>query len=394
MKIGVDATCWGNNRGFGRFTRELLGALLARDRTNEYIFFIDQFTEGTGSIPENARVETAKTTASAMKAASADGSRSLGDVWAMTQKVRQEKIDVFFFPAVYSYFPILNRTKVVVTLHDVIADHHPKLIFPDARAKAFWKMKQWAAIRQAHKIATVSDYSKSQIAEYFRLPPSRISVISEAAQSIFIPSGSLNGNASAILGRMRVKPGSDFLLYVGGISPHKNLAKLIEAFSEIVADGKNDDLRLVLVGDYKDDPFFSAYPSLAAQVRTLRLDDRIIFAGYVPDDELVTLYNLAALVVLPSFEEGFGLPAIEAMACGTPVAASDRGALPEILGDAGRFFDPHDAKSIQKTVEDILADTVTRSEMKKAGLSRAAEFTWSKAAADALKIFEEVAAGR
>ena len=180
------------------------------------------------------------------------------------------------------------------------------------------------------------------------------------------------------------------MLYVGGISPHKNLGVLIDAF-KLIVDKPDTQTKLVLVGDYKDDPFFSAYPALKKQVSDLGLDDRVIFTGFVPDADLAWLYNAATLVVLPSLEEGFGLPAIEAMACGAPVAASDCGSLPEVLGDAGRYFDPRDHTSIFAVIDHILNDDALRKRMSEDGLARSREFLWKRAAEATLAIFNELA---
>jgi glycosyltransferase involved in cell wall biosynthesis len=387
MKIGVDATCWGNKRGFGRFTRELLEALLEVDKTNEYLFFIDDETAQSETIPPQVKKIVADTKMSPIKAASAEGCRSLKDLWAMSRVVWREKIDVFFFPAVYSYFPVFNRAKIVVTIHDVIADHHPELIFPNAKSKFFWKLKQNAAIRQADLIATVSEYSKKQIAEYFKLPLSRLRIISEGARPVFKVLKKTD-ETDKTLARFGLINGEKFLLYVGGISPHKNLATLINAFKQISAN--QPDVRLVLVGDYKDDPFFSAYPSLKKQVAESNLDEKVIFTGFISDEDLAQLYNTAALLVFPSLEEGFGLPAIEAMSCGTPVAASDCSSLPEVLGEAGRFFDPHDASNMAEVIERILNGDAERSAMSQKGLTRAEQFMWRKAAEDTLAIFNEL----
>lgn len=385
MQIGIDACCWGNKRGFGRFTRELIGALLEADDRNDYLFFIDSETTDIDDIPARARKITAKTNFSQVKAAAADGRRSLGDLWSMSREVLRHKLDVFFFPAVYSYFPIFNRTKIVLTLHDVIADHHPELIFPNGRSKFFWKLKQNVAIRQADLVATVSEYSKKELVDYFGLPETRLRVISEAARSVFKVLPTNNGFVST-LARHGLVPGGEFLLYVGGISPHKNLVRLIEAFKMLDIGGT----QLVLVGDYKDDPFFSAYPQLRSQVDELGLNGRVIFTGYIPDEELAYLYNAAALLVFPSLEEGFGLPAIEAMACGTPVAASRTGSLPEILGPVGRFFDPMNVDDIARVIGETLADKPLLKKMRADGLRRAEGFRWKRAAEDTLAIFEEL----
>ncbi len=387
MRIGVDATCWGNKRGFGRFTRELLEAVLEIDKTNEYLFFIDGATAESETIPARVKKIVAETKVSPIQAASAESSRSVKDLWAMSRAVWQHKIDVFFFPAVYSYFPVFNRTKIIVTLHDVIADHHPELIFPNAKSKFFWKLKQAVAIRQADLIATVSEYSKQQIIEYFKLPDARLRIISEGARPVFKVLEQTEETIQT-LARHGLAPDEKFLLYVGGISPHKNLATLLTAFDKIAEN--QTDVRLVLVGDYKDDPFFSAYPSLKKQVAELGLENKVIFTGFIPDEDLAHLYNTAELLVFPSLEEGFGLPAIEAMSCGTPVAASNCSSLPEVLDDAGRFFDPHNAEDMAEVIGQILGDAEIRRRMREKGLQRAEQFMWKKAAQETLAIFNEL----
>ncbi len=389
MKIGVDASTWNNRRGFGRFTRELLEAALADDEKNEYLFFVDSEFVEDDEFPANVKTIFTQTQVSPMEAASASGRRSVKDLWAMSREVLRHKTDLFFFPAVYSYFPIFNRTKIIVTIHDVIADHHPELVFPNSRLKMFWKLKQNMAIRQAHLILTVSEYSKREIIEYFKLPESKVRVISEAARSDFgvLPP---DDAMTETLSRYNLQPDKSFLLYVGGISPHKNLSMLIEAFDKIVSENDFSNVKLVLVGDYKDDPFFSAYPSLKKQIAEFDLADKVIFTGFIEDLELAYLYNAATLVVLPSLEEGFGLPAVEAMACGTPVAASNCGSLPEVLGSAGRFFAPTDVENMVDVIKQILNDDAQREEMSRVGLLRSEQFKWKKVATDTLAIFKEL----
>jgi glycosyltransferase involved in cell wall biosynthesis len=165
---------------------------------------------------------------------------------------------------------------------------------------------------------------------------------------------------------------------------------LIDAFRQLVSNSNISNLKLVLVGDYSDDPFFSAYPSLKKKITEHDLQDKVIFTGYIEDAELVHLYNATTLVVLPSLEEGFGLPAVEAMACGAPVAASNRSSLPEVLGSAGRFFNPLDTQNIADIIGQVLSDDALRKEMSRAGLAESQKFLWNKAATDTIKIFEEL----
>jgi len=390
MRIGVDACCWSNRRGFGRFTRELLSALLAVDQNNEYLFFVDKDTAATEEFPEGVNLVVAQTQVSPIQAASASGRRSLGDLWALTRQVMKHEVDLFFFPAVYSYFPIVNRTKVVVTIHDMIADNHPDSVFPNQKLKLFWKAKQQLAVRQARMILTVSQFSKRQIVDFFKIPESRVQAISEGPNAVF-GLRDRDEKLNHVLRHYRLDPGRRFLMYVGGISPHKNLGALIDAYHQVQMDSRFSDVKLVLVGDYKNDSFFSDYPRLVSQVEQLGLRENVILTGFVEDQELAYLYNAASLLVLPSLEEGFGLPIVEGMACGTPVVASDRGSLPEILGDAGRFFDPYRPETIATTLRDVLGDATLRQEMSRRGLARAKQFTWEQAAKKTLGIFNELA---
>lgn len=388
MRIGVDASCWSNKRGFGRFTRELLNALLDRDTLDEYVFFVDSRSGSESEFPSAARVVIAPTKASAVESASASGRRSFGDLWSMSRTVLRNNIDVFFFPTVYTYFPVFNRTKIVLTIHDVIAEHHPELIFPNSRARFFWALKLSAAIRQADLVATVSEFSRSEITKYYRYPASKIRLITEAAKPEFkVLPPDLTRPASALYG---MSPGEQFLLCVGGISPHKNLDTLIEAFKLLREGETTVPVKLVLVGDYRDDPFYSAYPALKKQVAEYGFESEVIFTGFVPDEELARLYNEAMILVFPSIEEGFGLPAIEAMACGTPVVASRAGSLPEVLDTAGRFFDPADPKEMANILSGVLNNELERRKMRNDGLERSRLFSWDQAATDTLAIFDEI----
>ncbi len=176
-----------------------------------------------------------------------------------------------------------------------------------------------------------------------------------------------------------------FLLYVGGLSPHKNLPRLIEAFAR-AAPG---DVRLVLVGDLGD-IFHTHVPTLRAAAERSGLKDRVNFTGFVPDEDLVFLYNRAYALVQPSLKEGFGLPPVEAMACGVPVLSSTAGSLPEVVGDAGDFFDPTDVAAIAATLVRLLDDPAERDRLARRALRRAARFTWAEAARGLLDCFDDL----
>lgn len=387
MRIGVDASCWSNRRGYGRFTRELVGALLRNDAENEYWLFADHRTADRHEFPIGAHLVPVSTTLPPTEAASASGRRSFRDVWAMTSSVRKHKLDLFFFPASYSYFPILNRTRILLTIHDMIASLHARDVFENKKLERFWKLKHALAIRQADRILTVSQHSKRQIMEGYSVPDSKVSVVPEGPGSVF-RKVEMGQEIVRTLRRFEIKTDAPYLLYAGGISPHKNLRRLVDAFSVLLKS--HASLQLVLVGDYESDSFYSDYPFLSNQVRELGVQDRVIFTGFVDDEELVHLYNAARVFVFPSLQEGFGLPAVEAMACGTPVVASREGSLPEIVGDSGYYFDPCSTDDLVASVSQVLGDPALQEQMRLKGLERVKQFEWDRASKVTLTIFREM----
>jgi glycosyltransferase involved in cell wall biosynthesis len=289
-------------------------------------------------------------------------------------------------------YPLLRRIPTAVTLHDATAENHPDLIFPRFRSRLFWNLKTRMALRQADRIVTVSASARAQIAATFGLGPDWIAIISEGPSDLFRPLENRQAIAP-ILDRYEIPADARLLLYVGGISPHKNLAALLQALALLKQEvvGK---WRLVLVGDYQNDSFHGCYAEVKALSVSLGLQNQVCFTGFVPDEQLVCLYNAATLLVLPSVSEGFGLPVVEAMSCGLPVAASNCGSLPEILGDAGVFFDPHSPSEMASALSRLLAEDDLRRRLREAGLQRVRQYSWRKAAADAVNLFQEMCHGR
>jgi glycosyltransferase involved in cell wall biosynthesis len=370
----------------------LLKALIVIDNENDYRFFVDKDTALENVFPEGVNLVVVPTSVSPTQAASDSGRRSFRDLWAMTREVRRHDLDLFFFPAVYSYYPILNRTTIIITIHDMIPELHPEAVFPNRKLRLFWRMKRRLAIRQANLILTVSDNSKREIVNLCNVAESKVNVISEAANSAFrvLPQDS---DMSTMLKHFDLDTEDRFLLYVGGISPHKNLRLLVNVYSELLEDPGYSDMKLVLVGDYKGDSFYSDYSVLTNQINKLNIENKVIFTGYVEDKDLAYLYNAASLLVFPSLQEGFGLPAVEAMVCGCPVAASNLGSLPEIVSDAGLLFDPYSKEEVLAVIKQVLSDDDLRNEMRLRGLERAKQFSWEKAAKDLLTIFDNLVNG-
>ena len=391
MKIGVDASCWTNKRGYGRYTRELLRALLALDQRNEYRLFLDAETaREADDLPEGVEQVIVGTSRAASRAASAAGRRSLRDLWAMRQAASQQgaDLDLFYFPSVYTFFPLKTRARVVVTIHDTTAERYPNLIFPNRQSRLFWKIKVQLALRQAKIVATVSEASKREIVEHFRLSEERVRVVPDAVGGEFYPIDT-SARTENRLANYGVNSGERFILYVGGISPHKNLGTLVEAHSMLVQNQNEKDVKLVLIGDYQQDVFYSCYSDLKQQIRKLGTNGNVVFTGFVDDADLVYFYNAAAALVMPSFDEGFGLPSLEAMACGTPVVASRAGALPEVVGEAGLLFDPGSPEELKRQLKQLLSDEKLRARLGRKGLLRAKEFSWKQSARSALAVFEE-----
>lgn len=388
MRVGVDATCWGSRRGYGRFLRSLLQATLATDRQNDYVFFADSDSPEF-PLPER-RVEIIRVPCGipTAKAASADGRRALGDMWTLGRAIDAEKLDLFFFPSVYSYVPLLSKLPKIVTVHDVIPERFPKMVFPTLRSKLNWRAKMKMACAQARIILTVSEYSRRCLAEDLGLAPSRLRVVNEASDPIFRrlehPDGSL------LFERLGLDAGARFVIYVGGFSPHKNLKLLVDAFLELQARSGLTDVFLLLVGDYKTDVFHSCYREVQEQVRELGLVDRVLFAGYVGDDDLAILLNLAEALVLPSFSEGFGLPAVEAAACGTPVVVTTESPLKELLGAGAISVTPNDRAGLLAGLTAILTDPARQQTMGEAALAAAQQLSWEKSARQLLDVFDEV----
>lgn len=389
MRIGVDACCWSNRRGFGRFTREIVTHMVAEGFGHEFTLVVDEATAADSVFPKGASLVVVPTRHRPTEAASAKGARSPADLWRMSRAASRPRFDVFFFPAVYSFYPLVPPAPMVVAFHDAIAEARPEMIFPGLRSRVFWNAKTWLARRQADRLLTVSESARVQIAATFGEDASSIEVVGEGPSPCF----KLLDDPSALRGvfsRHGLPEDKPLILYVGGISPHKNLEGLLRAVARL-GEG---DCHLALVGDHSHDAFHSCYEDLVALVHRLGLAGRVTFTGFVEEQDLVLLYNAATLLVLPSFDEGFGLPAVEAMACGLPVAASRRGALPEVLGPAGAYFEPNDTEEIASLLRRLLGHSAAREAMRQAGFLRVKDFSWTVSARRTLRLLVEVAGGR
>ncbi len=386
MRIGFDGGCLANRRGFGRFARETLKALARLGSAHEFVVFVDSPSADTIELPESVEPVIVPVGLAPSQAASSTGRRSLGDLLAMGRAAARGRLDLMYFPATYSYFPTWSVGRLVVTMHDTLALARPDLVFPTWQGRLAWTLKEHVAVRRADRILTVSESARRDLLSWFKLPGDRVRVVTEGPEEVFRPLPCKEDSAD-VLRRWGIEAGERYLLYVGGLSPHKNLLRLIEAFarSGLAARG----LRLVLVGDTSD-VFHTHVPALREAVAAWSLNDCALFTGFVPDDALVHLYNRALALVQPSLMEGFGLPPVEAMACGIPVLSSTAGSLPEVVGDAGLFFEPTDLDQIAAAIRRIHDEPALRAELAAKASTRAARFTWDASAQATLDCFEEL----
>lgn len=335
-----------------------------------FTVILDQPQPDTFDAP-NVKWVAARTSQPVAEAASADGYRSPVDLLRMGQAVNRVKLDLLFFPTVFSYFPVARRIPIIVGIHDTMADRFPQWAFDGKKNELLWRAKVKMALAQATRIMTVSEYSKRTIHELFQTPVEEIAVVSEAAAAPFRP-----------LPLTR----EPFLLAVGGISPNKNLDLLIRILPAL--RNSRPELRLVLVGDYTKDAFRNCNEGLRALVAGVGVESAVEFAGYVQDDRLAELYNRCEAFVMPSLEEGFGLPLVEAMACGCACVVASGHSLEEVGGDAVISADP---RSEAAWIE-ALTNTSRYSVLRSQAIERAKQFTWRRGAEALVRLFEETLA--
>ncbi len=354
---------------------------------HQFYFFVDQPFDAL-SERENLTVVHVESSRPTTEAAVADSNRSPFDMLRMRRAVARAPLDLMFFPAVYSWFPVPLRLPVLLTVYDAIAERYPKLIFPNWKSRLLWTLKMKAAVWSSTRILTISEAAKREIVEYIGVSPGMIDVTTAGPNPDFEYTDDQDRKDTARL-RAGLPIDKPLIIFVGGLAPHKNLHGLLDGLEQALENPELRDLHLALVGDFKGAGFFSNYESLARRVSdNRRLKRRVHFTGYVSDEDLVALYSSSIAVAMPSFSEGFGLPAIEAMACAAPVLSSKLGSLPEVVGDAGLFFDPFDSNAIAAAIVKLATNDQLRSDLSQRALDRAGEFSWDRAAHLTLQYLE------
>ncbi len=371
MRIAIDARKL-QDFGIGTYIRNLLIELSRLDRETEYVVLCR---------PEDRRADLGLGPNFRLVAESARP-YSIGEQVRIPLRLLRERVQLVHEP--HYVLPPATRCRSVVTIHDCIHLMFPQYL-PNRLALVYARASMWSAVRQADRILTVSEASRRDILRFFPVRPEKVQVIHNAIDArLLLPADP----ARMDLVRQRYQLDHPFVLYVGNIKPHKNVERLIAAFGRAREAGP-DDLKLLIVGDE-----LSRYPSLRQMVHRHKLDKHVRFLGYQPAATLASFYRLARAFVFPSLYEGFGLPPLEAMACGTPVVTSNVSSLPEIVGDAALLVDPTDVDAIADGIRRAVHDDSLRQTLIARGLTRARQFSWSTSVARTHQVYMDVLAGR
>jgi glycosyltransferase involved in cell wall biosynthesis len=273
-------------------------------------------------------------------------------------------------------------------VHDTIAERFPLLTLPSARARLRWRIKVGLAIRQARLVLTVSEYSARSLTQVLGIPRSRIRVALEAPAAAYVPSEPADiGPAAA---RVGVPAGAPWFLYVGGFNPHKRIDTIVRCHARVARDAAVPP-HLLLVGAASGDVFHGEAERLRMLIGEAGTEPLVHWTGFVPDEEVRHLASGAVALLMPSECEGFGLPAVEAGACGTPVIATVESPLPELLAGGGIFVRPGDEKAIEGAMRELLYDERRRRDLGRQARERASALSWQDGARSALSALHEAA---
>jgi glycosyltransferase involved in cell wall biosynthesis len=365
--------------------------MVAEAPADEFVCFLDERARRVFALTgSNVTPIVVPQRISPTEAAGADSARSIRDMLRLTRAVWRAQPDVFFSPSVYTFFPLPLGMRAVVTIHDAIAERFPALTLPRRRARLFWHSKVALAIWQARIVLTVSEYAATEIAEVHKIPLSRLRVALEAPAAAYHPSDNPSDVAAAAM-QAGVPSGARWLAYVGGFNPHKHLEVLVKAHGALASRLSNPPL-LLLVGARSGDVFHEVQERIHGAIRRAGTENLIRWTGFVPDEQLRHLLSGAVALVLPSASEGFGLPAVEAAACGTPVIATTASPLPKLLAGGGVFVPPGDVAALTAALLELLGDENRRREMGRVAQLRASALTWPAGARAALAAVREAAA--
>ena len=371
MRIGLDGIpLVAPKTGVGHYTFEL-GHSLAHALPNSNIEFLSPvpYSSLTASEEKDAPANLSIT------CTHATGPRRFWWSVGLPLHLRQSGIELFH--GTNYEVPLWSKCRTVLTIHDLslllYSETHERSRVRRAR------LRLSLMARSAEMIITATRFIKKEVSEHLKVASSKIAVTPYAPRRVFRPVA--KERCDEVRARLGVE--DCFILYVGTIEPRKNLVTLVRAFDEIL---RRTTLRRQLVitgaqGWLSDD--------LYRLIEQLKINDKVLFTGYVTDEDLSALYSSCRCFVYPSLYEGFGLPPLEAMACGAPVVTSSAGSIAETVGRAARIISPTDAQALAKEIVELVEDEGARSQLSKEGLARAADYTWERTARETIEVYEE-----
>jgi glycosyltransferase involved in cell wall biosynthesis len=373
LRIGFDATAAvSQGAGIGRYTRELLRALAQADTENSYRLFYASRTVPHPLPPLAANFHVTRL--------------PFHDIWLARLWQRAQAplpanwitgpIDLFHSPD-FTLPPVRRGTRTLLTVHDLSFVRDPASAAPGLRG--YLEVVVPRSVARADHILADSAATRADLIELYHTPPEKISVLYCGIHPAFRPV-----TDALVLAAVRARYGlgtAPFILAVSTLQPRKNYARLIQAFARL----PDQKVKLVIAGGKG-----WLFEAIFSEVERLRLGARVIFPGFVADEDLPALYSAARLLAYPSLYEGFGLPMLEAMACGTPVVASTASCLPEVAGDAARLVPPTDVDALAAALHAVLTDEALRRDLTARGRARAAQFTWEESARQLLATYRRL----
>ncbi len=362
--------------GIGRYVRSLTPALMAQLRPDEQLTLL---TNPAGKATWDASHSSTGHARPSQEVAVSSSPFSLKQQWRiplLLKRLRSGEPNLYHSP--YYVMPYRTGQPTVLTFYDTIPLRYPQSI--PMKGRLFYRLATTLALRAASRVVTISEAARSDLTRSFRVPLSCVTITPLAAGSHFRP------QSNAEVDRTRNKFGlpTHFILYVGINKPHKNLPALIDAYAQLSAHNAPP---LVIAGAWDQ-----RYPQPRQRSEHHQLGDAVRFLGPVNEADLPALYSASTMFVFPSLYEGFGLPVLEAMACGTPVACSNASSLTEVSGEAARLFNPHSVTEIKDAIADLLEDAPQRARRSEQGLAQAHSFSWQATAAATLQCYRDLLA--